>query len=118
MVPKFTVIVRYAMLVSFVEPVIVSDTWYDAGVLYSCVVTLLFPDVVPSPKFHNLDAGLPWEVSVKVTVSGAIPETGVAVKEAAIGGETGVRTFTVVVTVLVDPSEPVTVRAHPIRIST
>jgi hypothetical protein len=45
--------------------------------------------VVPSPKFHDPVVMLPVEVSVKVTVSGAVPEVGVVVKLAA-GAEAAV----------------------------
>ena len=44
---------------------------------------------MPSPKFHDHVVMLPVEVSVKVTVSGAVPEVGLALKPAVgtVGGE-------------------------------
>ena len=42
-------------------------------------------DVPPSPKFHDQLVGLPADVSVKFTVSGAPPEVGEPVNE-AVGG--------------------------------
>ena len=43
-------------------------------------------DVPPSPKLHDQDVGLPDEVSVKATASGAGPLVGDAVKLATGGG--------------------------------
>ncbi len=37
---------------------------------------------VPSPKVHTYDAMLPVDVLVKLTASGAVPLTGVAVNDA------------------------------------
>ena len=42
--------------------------------------------VMPSPKFHKRARTDPVDPSVKVTVSGLIPESGVAVKTAVGGG--------------------------------
>jgi hypothetical protein len=44
-------------------------------------------EVAPSPKLHDQAVGLPEDVSVKVTVSGAVPLVGEALKLAA-GGAT------------------------------
>ena len=43
-------------------------------------------DVPPSPKSQDHDVGESVEVSVKDTFSGAVPEVGVAVKEATGAG--------------------------------
>jgi hypothetical protein len=43
--------------------------------------------VVPSPKFHAHEVGVLVEVSVNVTVSGAVPEVGDPIKLAT--GTTG-----------------------------
>ena len=45
-------------------------------------------DVVPSPKLHDQAVGLPDDKSVKLTVSGAAPVVGDAVK-LATGGAGG-----------------------------
>ncbi len=51
---------------------------------FCCVLT-----AVPSPKSHDHDVGLPVDVSVKVTASGATPDVGDAVKLATgAGGST------------------------------
>jgi hypothetical protein len=42
-------------------------------------------DVEPSPKFHDQLVGVFVEVSVKATVSGAVPELGEVVNEATGG---------------------------------
>ena len=43
-------------------------------------------EVPPSPKVHDHAVGLPEDVSVKLTASGAAPMVGVPVK-AAVGGD-------------------------------
>ena len=44
---------------------------------------------VPSPKFQTRASTAPVEVSAKATVSGAVPEVGVAVKDAVGAGSVG-----------------------------
>ena len=65
--------------------------------------------LVPSPKVHFQPEISPVEVSVKLTLSGAVPLMGVAVK-LALGARTETVTRLVLVTVL-DPPLPVTVNA-------
>jgi hypothetical protein len=43
-------------------------------------------DVPPSPNDHAHDVGLPVDVSVNVTGSGAVPDVGVAVNDATGAG--------------------------------
>jgi hypothetical protein len=54
--------------------------------MYVCT-GLCAVDVEPSPKFHAQAVGALEDVSVKVTISGAIPDVGIVVK-LATGGVT------------------------------
>jgi hypothetical protein len=67
----------------------VSETVYVPAVSY---VFTGFSDVenVPSPKSQDHVVGLPVEVSVKVTASGAAPDVGVPTNEAVGGTGAGV----------------------------
>ncbi len=62
----------------------VSFTVYVPAVWYVCEGFASIPSVVPSPKSHDHMVGLPVEVSVNWTVSGAVPVVGAAVKSATI----------------------------------
>jgi hypothetical protein len=46
-------------------------------------------EVVPSPKSHFQDVGPPPELSVNLTVKGALPEVVLALKLASTTGTTG-----------------------------
>lgn len=64
----------------------VNLTVYFPAVLYVCTGLLTVECVVPSPKsqFQLCIAGLPVLWSVKYTVRGATPDTGVAEKSAIV----------------------------------
>jgi hypothetical protein len=61
--------------------------------------------VVPSPKFHCQEVGLPVEVSVNCTAWPAVGELGVKVKDAVSAG-----TIVTVRVVFLEPEELVAVR--------
>jgi hypothetical protein len=58
----------------------------------------------PSPKFHTHDVGLPVEVSVKDTTSGAVPDSGDAMNDDTGADPVGGAAVTVIVRVAVDPA--------------
>jgi len=60
---------------------------------------------VPSPKSQDQEVGVPVEVSVKVVLTGTVPDTGVAVNEAT--GAAGV------LVVVWQVPEPVSVQVFP-----
>jgi hypothetical protein len=62
------------------EPVTVRVAVYVPAPEYTCATVVEVLSGVPSPKFQDRVVMLPVEVSVKFTVTGAVPEVGVAVK--------------------------------------
>jgi hypothetical protein len=65
--------------------VAVSTTVYVPGVVYWCV-GFWEVDVPPSPNVQDHDVGEPLELSVNVTVRGAVPDVGEPVNDATGGG--------------------------------
>ncbi|OQA58290.1 MAG: hypothetical protein BWY45_01258 [Euryarchaeota archaeon ADurb.Bin294] len=86
--PPDWVTVMYPSFVLVLEPPVaelaVSFTVYVPAFWYVCEGFAIIPSVVPSPKSHAHMVGLPVDVSVNWTVSGAVPDVGVAVKSATM----------------------------------
>jgi len=87
-IPPAWVTVMYPSFILVLDPPVaelaVSFTVYVPGFWYVCDGFASNPSVVPSPKSHAHMVGFPVDVSVNCTVSGAVPEVGVAVKSATI----------------------------------